>query len=89
MRMTGPSMDPMGLLIGLIIGLIIGLLICEPNKLLTYITTEITKRIRMMQQIVYPPVVTVSDVKFLMVMVSTMIEMINSMMNSYMYDRLT
>ena len=81
MRMTGPSLDP--------IGLLIGLLICEPNKLPTYITTEITKMIRMMQQMVYPPLVTVSDVKFRIVIVSTMTEMTNNMMNSYMYDRLT
>jgi hypothetical protein len=62
---------------------------CAPNKLPTYITAEIIKKIRMMQQMMYPPAVTVSDVKFRMVMVSTMTEMTNNMMNSYMYDRLT
>jgi hypothetical protein len=60
---------------------------CEPNKLPIYITAEMTNRIRMMQQMVYPPAVTASDVKFRMVMVSTMTEMTNNMMNSYMYDR--
>ena len=47
------------------------------------------KRIRMMQQMVYPPEVTVSEVKFLMMMVSIITEMTHNMMNSYMYDRVT
>lgn len=38
---------------------------------------------------VYPPAVTVSDVRFRMVMVRTITEITNNMMNSYMYDRLT
>jgi hypothetical protein len=79
MRMTGPSLDllPIGELIGLLNG-------CEPNKLPAYITAEMTKRIRMTQQMVYPPVVTVSDVMFRMVTVSTMSEITNNIMNSYM-----
>ena len=80
MRMTGPSFNP--LLTGAA-GLI-GLLNGRPNKLPAYITAEMTKRIRMMQQMTYPPVVTVSDVKFRMVMVSTMTEITNNIMNSYM-----
>lgn len=78
MRMTGPSLDP--LLTGPT-GLLNG---CEPNKLPAYITAEMTNNIRMMQQIVYPPVVTASDVKFRMVTVSTITEMTNNMTNSYM-----
>jgi hypothetical protein len=90
--MTGPSLDPP--LIGRIelgwIGLgWIGLGPNDLNKLLTYITAEMTKRIKMMQQMVYPPAVTVSDVKFRMVMVSTITEMTNNMINSYMYERRT
>ena len=51
--------------------------------------TAITNTIIMIQQMMDPPVVTVSDVKFRMVMPSTMIAMMNNMINSYMYDRLT
>lgn len=54
------------------------------NKFPRYIMTATTNIIRMMQQIVYPPAVTVSDVKFLIVMVSTITEMTHRMMNSYM-----
>ena len=59
------------------------------NKLPMYIITATTNIIRIMQQIVYPPAVTVSDVKFLIVMVSTITEITHRMMNSYMYERLT
>ena len=96
--MTGPSLNPGPIALFALFALfapiapiaLFALLNgCEPNKLPTYITTEMTNRIRMMQQMVYPPAVTVSDVKFRMVMVSTMTEMTNNMMNSYRYDRLT
>jgi hypothetical protein len=43
----------------------------------------------MMQQMMYPRVVTVLDVMLRTVMLSTMAEMMNSIMNSYMYDRRT
>ena len=81
----GPSfnLDP------LLRGLLIEVSGCELNKLPTYITTEITIKIRMMQQMVYPPAVIVSEVKFLMMIVSTITEMTHNMMNSYMYERLT
>lgn len=59
------------------------------NNFPMYIMTAITNIIRIMQQIVYPPAVTVSDVKFLIVMVSTITEITHKMMNSYMYERRT
>jgi hypothetical protein len=103
MRMTGPSLDPLPNALPTLFALPNALFAlpnalfalfallngCEPNKLPIYITAEMTNRIRMMQQMVYPPAVTASDVKFRMVMVSTMTEMTNNMMNSYMYDRVT
>ena len=51
-----------------------------PIKLVRYIMTAIANPIRMIQQTTYPPVVTVSDVKFLIVMTRMMIEMINNIL---------
>ena len=51
--------------------------------------TALTNSTMMMQQMMYPPVVTVLDVMLRTVMPSTMAERMNSMMNSYMYDRRT
>lgn len=61
----------------------------DPTRFPKYTKVAIMKRIKMIQQMVYPPVVTVSDSKFRMVMVSTMTAIIDNMMNSYMYDRRT
>jgi len=61
----------------------------NPRKWTTYTITAIINSTRMMQQMMYPTVVTVLDVMLRTVMPSTMAEMMNSMMNSYMYDRRT
>ena len=81
MRITGPPLDPLLARLGYSGD--------NPHKFTMYITTAIMKRIRMIQQMMYPPVVTESDAKFRMVMLSTIIEIIDNMMNSYMYDRRT
>lgn len=49
--------------------------------------TAIANPMRMIQQTMIPAVVAVSDVKFLIVITSTTIAMMNNNINSYMYDR--
>ena len=58
-----------------------------PIKLVRYAMTAIASPMRMIQQTMIPAVVAVSDVKFLIVITSTTMAMMNNNINSYMYDR--
>ena len=75
MRITGPPPDD---------PLLLGYSGYNPHNFPIYIITAIMKRIKIIQQMVYPPVVTESDNKFRMVMVSTITAIMDNMINSYM-----